>query len=281
MSSSNPPSNFIPSARAMQVAHLLKDLRPAGMSQAAAGRAMGWSTAKVGHIETCRNGISVTDTARLLDLYGVAPEIRDKVLRLAGEVDQIDWWAEFSGVFNGPYVALEDVSERISEWAPQVIPGLLQTPEYAQALRTEVNEESPPSSWVRARISRQLVLTRADTPPVQFHAVIGEAALRSGIGGPEVMRGQFTRLLLDAKRANVVIQVLPTGSGGHPGMTGSFSILAFGEQRPDKVFVDSAAGDIYVENQHQVDLSKLAFSRITRMALSPEESAAFIEKFIK
>lgn len=270
--------SYIPSVRARQLARLLRDLRGVvGMSQAAVSAAVGWSGAKIGHVENCRNGIRERDVQRLLDLYGAPSDVRDAALRLARESDQRDWWADFSGVFNGPYVALEDAAAEIFEWAPWVIPGLLQTPEYAQALRLEVNEEYPEPSWLRARMSRQLVLTRVGPPPAKLHAVLGEQALTSGVGGPGVMRGQLERVLADAKRPNVTIQILPTGAGGHPGMTGSFIVLNLGDLGPDVVFVDSAAGDIYVENQYQVKLSTLAFSRIARMALSPDESAELIE----
>ncbi|GAB2834416.1 hypothetical protein GCM10022221_36590 [Actinocorallia aurea] len=217
----------------------------------------------------------------MLDLYGAPGEVRDAIARLSREVDKRDWWADFSGVFNGPYVALEDAAVEISEWAPLVIPGLLQTPEYAQAVRREANEDSPPDSWLRARMSRQLVLTRLEPPPARLHAVIGEEALRLNAGGPDVMQGQLERLLSDAKRPHVTVQILPTGSGGHPGLSGSFSVLGLGDLASDVVFVDSAAGDMYVENQFQVGLSRLAFDRIARLALPSEASADLIATIIR
>jgi hypothetical protein len=101
-------------------------------------------------------------------------------------------------------------------------------------------------------MARQTVLIREQPP--RLWAVIDEAALRRPVGGREVMRGQLERLVDASKLANVTLQVLPFGSGAHPAMAGSFSILRFGDQElPDVVYLEHLTGASYLEKRDEVE----------------------------
>ncbi|MEO5878294.1 MAG: helix-turn-helix transcriptional regulator [Streptosporangiaceae bacterium] len=275
---------YIPSVRARRVARILRDLRDqAKMSQTAVAGRFGWSQQKVGAIESARNKVSEHDAALLLDLFGVTSPDREATLALVREADQRNWWTDYVGVLSGPYVALEDAADQILNWAPLVIPGLLQTTDYAREI---ISAGRPGASTdldqrLRARLARQTVLVRDQDPP-NLHVVLDEAVIRRPIGGPDVIRAQLRRLLSEIDRTNVTIQVLPFNAGTHSGLDGSVIVLKFAEPLdPDVAFVEGMMGGVYLENPHQVTRCSLAFERLTEAALTPHDSAALIEAAAK
>jgi len=188
-------------------------------------------------------------------------------------------------------VGLEDEATSIFSWQPQRIPGLLQTEDYARAVltaspRIPTSPTDPNERWwrveehVRARMARQLLLTRP-TPPT-FHAVLGEGALRLQVGGPAAHRRQLERLLEATELPNVTLQVLPFTVGAHAGMDGSFVLLRFADpDDPDVVYIEGQEGDVYPESAEQLARIRLAEERLVEAALSPEESIGFLHRLVK
>jgi transcriptional regulator with XRE-family HTH domain len=274
----NPP--YIPSVRALRLARSLKECREqADYRVGAAAAALGWSQPKISHIEKGRTKPSVEDVERMLDLYGITTPDRDALLALAAEAERRGWWTEYSDVLHGPYVALEDASSLIMDWAPQVIPGLLQTPEYAyEVMRAgHVTDPDDLERRVRARVQRQLLLTRA-TDPAHLHVILDEAVLDRPVGGVDVMRDQMYKLAAEAHRPNITVQILPKSAGTNAGLEGTFIVLRFPEPAaPDVAYVEGVHGVVYIESPRAVAECNVRFEALHKQALEHDASVALIK----
>lgn len=290
------PTRYIPSVRARRLARSLKEARDqAGLGVTAAAGRLGWSQGKVSHIESCRNKVSATDVALMLDTYGVTTPEKDALLVLAREANQRNWWTDYVNVFNGPYVALEDAAEEIGDWSPMVIPGLLQTQDYARAIMTggrpkqRADKDGQPIPHVdkdlerrlKARVARQTILSRKEDQP-HLHVVLDEGVLHRRIGSPQVMRDQLRKLHAESQRPNVTIQVLPLDIGAHVGLEGPCIVLRFAEpDDPDVAYAEGFHGAVYMEAPQKVGDCRLALEWLRENALDPEDSAALINAAVE
>jgi hypothetical protein len=184
-----------------------------------------------------RTRVKNDDLDALLNLYGVMQEVdRRAMLGFARKLSQPQWWHDYGDVVSGwlrSYLVLESVTDRIRTYEAQFIPGLLQTPAYAEALVSK----HYPSARLRRRVEvrqrrRQMLLdpqlrTRAVNGAVDpwLWAIIDESALGERIGAPGVMREQIDFLIHATVHLNVRIQVLPSGTAGLTGVGNSFSLL--------------------------------------------------------
>lgn len=234
----------------------------------------GWSEAKLGRIETSATLSTPGDVNDLLDLYQADPATRRECLELVQQARTRPWWKSYTGM-PADYVALETEARRIRYWQAQLIPGLLQTREYAQLV---IAADSP---WVepdiialkaKARIARQWVLTSED--PLSLEAIIGEDALRRPIGANEVMADQLTRLLDVMAKPNIKVWVMPRDVGAHPGLTCSFVLLTLPDM-PTTVFRESGSGGI-LDQGPEVPEFEMRFEHIAAFAKPPTESADLI-----
>lgn len=278
------PPPYIPSVRARRLARSLREYREqAGLGVTAAAASLGWSQPKLSHIEKGRTKPSDSDVALMLDLYGVTSPDRDAILALAQEAERRGWWTDYADVLHGPYVAAEDAAARILSWAPQVIPGLLQTPQYAWEVMKTGYPDDPASveRRVRARIQRQMLLTRENSPAL-LHVVLDEFVLERPIGGLTIMRDQLHKLVSEARRSNVTVQVLPKTVGAHAGLEGNFILLEFAELLdPNVAYVEGVHGVVYLESPQAGAECKDRFERLEREALDTEESVALIKARIE
>ncbi|MFE2443013.1 Scr1 family TA system antitoxin-like transcriptional regulator [Streptomyces sp. NPDC021218] len=170
------------------------------------------------------------------------------------------------------YVDFERDATIIRTFESQIVPGLLQTPEYARALFRTGRPDSL-DDLVTARMARQSLWVR-DSPPRAWF-VLDEQALHRNIGGAEVMGCQLERLLKAGQEPRTVIQVVPQAVGAHPGLEGPFTILSFG-QGPDVLYVDSFSEGRTVLDAAEVDAAAHAYDLLRSYALSPEASAEVI-----
>lgn len=277
------PPTYIPSVRARRLARSLREAREqAGLSQSAVGASLSWSQQKVGHIENCRNKADEHDVDLMLALYGVQTPEREALMALAREAERRNWWSDYADILSGPYVALEDAASEIREWEPQVIPGLLQTQDYARELITGGRPDSSEETErrLKARMLRQTLLTRPQDPP-RLHVILDEAILERPIGSPDIMSDQLYRLRSEARRPNVTIQVLPKSAGTHPGLDGSVIVLGFDGGDPDVGYAEGFHGAVFLESPHKVAVCRVAFERLSEDSLDPEDSAALIEAAAK
>ncbi|MFF8959871.1 helix-turn-helix domain-containing protein [Streptomyces sp. NPDC014894] len=244
----------------------------------------GWHQSKVSRIETGASGVKAEDVTLLLDLYQVGdPEPRLLLERLAGAADgrESGWWKAYQGLLPAEYrdfISLESQAGSVRTVETSVVPGLLQTPEYARAVTratlTELPEESV-ASLAEVRIARQAVL-RAEPPP-ELSVLVDEAALRREIGGPRVMREQLRALSAAAELPQVRLQVVPFSAGGYAGLAGSFVIFSFPNTSDlDVVVLDHLTSSLYLERAEDLAVYGAAFAMTQARALSPDQSLDLI-----
>jgi transcriptional regulator with XRE-family HTH domain len=253
----------------------LRALREAtGMSgEEVAGR-LSWSTSKLSRMEIGRNPPSPADLGKLLDLYGVTDQAhRHQLAVLLHEAKRKGWWQIYSDIPYSTMIGLE--AEAVSMLVyEQVILGLFQTEAYARAIIAGTDPAIDPETLdqrVEVRMTRQAVLTRER--PMEVRAVLDETCVRRLVGGREVMRRQFGRLLELAERPNVIVQVLPFEVGAHPGtMLGPFAVLGFGHPAdPNVVYVETSS-DPYPDREGDLERYTMAFDRLRSMALSVSQT---------
>ncbi|MFF8095672.1 helix-turn-helix domain-containing protein [Streptomyces sp. NPDC016675] len=239
-----------------------------------------FTVAKLSRLELAKSAAKPADVETLLSLYGADDdELRGALLSLAREGAQRGWWQSYRGVLSPVYedlISLEHEAATVRTWQMGVIPGLLQTGEYAREIITatamSAAVEGRIDPLVEVRLARQSVLTREE--PVNLWAIIAESALRAQCVGEGVMRDQLGRLLDRGRRPHVTIQVLPSDSPPHVGQMGSYSLLSFEEGADlDVVHVESLTSALYVEDPDDVNVYRNAFERLRAAALSPEQSA--------
>ncbi|MFI9345673.1 helix-turn-helix domain-containing protein [Streptomyces sp. NPDC052773] len=275
-----------PAVRRRKLGAELRALRTgAGLTSGEAARLVGWHQSKVSRIETGASGVKPADVRLLLDAYGVSdPQLRELLLVLAGSgcgQGRDHWWHAYRGVLPPTYrdfISLESQASGMRTLETSVVPGLLQTPEYARAVTraaVEGLDEDRLDTLVEVRLARQDVLR--SQPPLRLSAVLDEAVLRREVGGPDVMEDQLLRLMEAARLPQVGLQVLPFAAGAHIGVTGPFVIFSFSNTSDlDVVVLDHLTSSLYLERKEDVGAYTEAFDALRRHALSPEESLEYI-----
>ncbi|WP_433351710.1 helix-turn-helix domain-containing protein [Microtetraspora malaysiensis] len=275
--------SYRPSARLRRLGRELRALREAaGLSLEETARALGWSASKLSRIETAHVRAAPAALTALLDFYSVEPTRAAALQQMAREARKRTWWANYSGAFSGPFVALEDEATRIRSWQSQLVPGLLQTEAYARAVIRAGRPDEDVAEIDRrviARMARGALLTRS--APVTFHAVISEAAVRQLVGGREVMREQLEALVTASMRANMHLQVLPFSAGAHAGLDGTFVILGFGEGDPDIAYIEGVAVDAFEESPGGVAKIANRFTAISDASLNADDTTNLLFALIK
>jgi transcriptional regulator with XRE-family HTH domain len=282
-----------PSARAWLLGKQLRHLRKAavltGEESAASptgedvATRLGWSASKVSRVETGKITVSSADLRRLLDLYSVPPRVRERLIELNRRADQRGWWDAFADATTDEYswlIALEADAESESHFAPIVIPGLLQTEDYARAITGSsllIPSPGEVSQVSQVRMMRQQVLTR--DAPLKLRVVIDASVLRRQIGSAETMNGQLLHLVEMAGRPNVSIHVLPVAAGPHLALSGVFTIVRFPEEiAAGVVYLQNLTSDLFIEEEKQVHRYDLAFGQLLELARGEDESIALISQ---
>lgn len=210
--------------------------------------------------------VSLPDLAILL--AGKQPPM--SLARSDGHREVVPGWLS---IFSG----LEQTASTMRTYEPTVLPGLLQTPDYAEAiLRADISERTDRdvARLVAMRLERQAVLTRTPSP-LYLSAVVDEVALRRVAGSREVMAAQLARLADVASLPNVELQVLPINRGAHAVGFGAFTILAF-SWGAETVYIENRASAIYLEAPSEVAAHAAVFAELGRLALSPADTVEFI-----
>jgi transcriptional regulator with XRE-family HTH domain len=244
------------------------------------------SASKISRVETGRVSVSPRDVRDMLDLYGVPAAQRESLVQLARDSRQKGWWHAYSDTMQpqfATYVGLESAASEIRIYEVSLMPGLLQTEDYARAVIRAGMMSSPNDDVERRvalRMARQPAPTREDPPKIW--AVLDEAALRRRVGGAGLMRMQLEHLLAQAALPNVAIQVIPFTGGAHPAMGRPFTILVFPERvDTDVVYLEDLTSTLYVEDVAEVDRYNVFFNHLRATALSFDDSAALITSVLK
>ncbi|MFI9271182.1 helix-turn-helix domain-containing protein [Kitasatospora sp. NPDC052896] len=178
-----------------------------------------------------------------------------------------------------PYVDLEEAARAIRSFQIQLVPGLLQTEEYARVVMNvcrpdrDVLEER-----VVARLQRQKILERPDRP--ELWVVLDELVLRRAMGSPAIQRAQLESLINAAQEPRTVIQVLPLSVGAHAGVEGAFSVLTL-DEGPGVVYVDGFSQGQILADPSQVKAAERAYDLLMTGALSVTASIDLIAAVMK
>jgi transcriptional regulator with XRE-family HTH domain len=244
------------------------------------------SASKISRVETGRVSVSPRDVRDMLELNGVPAAQRESLVQLARDSRQKGWWHAYSDTMQpqmATYIGLESAASEIRIYEVSLIPGLLQTEDYARAV-IRAGMVNSPAEDIERRVSllmaRQPAVVREDPPKVW--AVLDEAALRRRVGGAGLMRLQLEHLLAQAALPNVAVQVIPFGGGAHPAMGRPFIILVFPERvDTDVVYLEDLTSALYLEDVAEVDRYNVFFNHLRATALSFDDSAALITSVLK
>jgi transcriptional regulator with XRE-family HTH domain len=257
----------------------------AGLTGEEASERLGWSGSKLSRIELHRIGVKQADLRKLLALYGVVESHRDELLALNRESDKKARLVRATGGFPqvADYMSAEAEAQSVWNWEPQVVPGLLQTRDYARALRQLWLGmfPGPPSEtdrWAETRLMRQQVLTR--DPPLELSVVIDESVLHRRYGDGAVMREQLRHLVEAAELPNVEMRIYPLDGDVPPIGTGAFSYMQFPQVHDvplhDIVSIEHHEGTYDLEDEEQTFMYRVAFEYLARGSLNPAQSRALI-----
>jgi transcriptional regulator with XRE-family HTH domain len=243
-----------------------------------AAREVGISKSALSRIENAQVSVMPPVARSLLELYGVEEPDIEALMQVAREARKRGWWQSYSDVLPEwfeVYVGLEADAAEIKTYESQLVPGLLQTEDYARAV---IRAEHPdaPDEEVQRRVELRMRRQQLDSPP-KLWAVLDEAVLMRPVGGAPVMRAQIQKILKVSRQPGNTIQVLPFAAGEHGSMGSAFSILTFGEPTdPGVVYVETRAGSLYLEG-HEVREYTALFSHLVATAKGQRESAGMLE----
>jgi transcriptional regulator with XRE-family HTH domain len=273
------------SALRRQLLAELRRLRPPHVqTQRQVAEALDWSPSKVTRIESGAVSLSVTDLRALLGYYGVVDaELVERLVDLARRSRRArSPFAAYADVFSPVALRFFDF-EHSASWIGEVellvVPGLLQTEDYARALMgVHALGADRTERFVSSRRVRQLLLDRADPPTLSF--VVDESVLLRPIGGPAVMRAQLRCLLDLARRPHVAIRVLPLALGEHVGLRGPFVLLKFdGTNDTDVVYIEQRRGDAIFQDEVEVIANhQRLFAELEKRAAHPDELRDYVER---
>ncbi len=275
-----------PTVRRRRLAAELRGIRESkGKSGDAVAAALKWSPSKISRYERARTGLQPREVERLLDYYEITGSRRALLLALAEDAAQKGWWEEFADALSADYqqfIGLEHEASSIAIWHVDVVPGLLQTEAYARHIIRSYSQIEPVAPGmierlVKVRMQRQQVLNRE--PGLQLTVVLDESLLKRRIGDELVMFEQLERLVHEADRPNVTLQILPLDAQ-HTVFGESFVIFRFGSDSEamlqDVVSTEHLRNDFSLEGERETYLHRIAFQMLVGASLDPASSRALI-----
>lgn len=256
------------------------------ISREVAGEAIRASQSKISRLEWGRHGFKIRDVADLLTLYGVTDEAeRATLLALAEQSNTSGWWQAYNDVVPGwmqAYLGAEQAASLIRCFEPQVVPDLLQTPDYARAAIRLTHPGAGVEEIdrrVALRMKRQQTLHRQRGP--QLWAVIDEAALRRPVGGVGAMRDQLQHLLEICQLPQVTVQIMSFHAGGHAVVRGPVTIVRLpGGQLPDMVYLEQLASALYPDKPAEIEYYWDAMNRLVVAAESPDATSTILRRVL-
>lgn len=280
-----------------QLGRYLRDGRnQTGLTLEQVGIMMQWSKSKLSRIEKGEAGATLRelDIRELSRIYGFDESQTTAMVGLAEQSDAKCWWHTFDDLIRksfNMYVGLEASAASLTIFRPDVVPGLLQTADYARALdkvyfpSDSVDEQD---RRIQLRMKRQNIITRRSNPaPVDV--VLHESVLHAVVGGPKIMAVLLRHIADVGTLAHVTVRILPFTAGFPLGMpVGPYVILDFGlgskgaaSSVPTVVYVESYTGDMYLERQQDVEMYRVASAAIRRASLDPLASRSLLRKVAK
>lgn len=272
----------------MQIARGLVSLRErCGLTQTQVAERAGVSTTTVSRYEAWRDRARIrwATVKALAEACEATAQERETLVSIAKS--QTDgWWVGNSAVpeWLDPLVSFEHAAAYEHVFANTVIPGLLQTREYALAIHQaremrSSNEEI--EQMVEARVKRQSILRRE--PTLHLWVVLDEAVLRRTVGDTEIMAQQLKHLQEAAQSPNIDIQILPFNAGAHSAGAGHFVILGRDDERKPLnsmavVYIEMRRRGLYLDDPEDVGAYKLTFDYLRSQAADTMASLRLVTR---
>jgi hypothetical protein len=274
-----------------QLGRRLRELRMRSrLTVRMAASALEWSETKLWRIETGQTSLRSLDVEAMCRMYGAPQGTTEALMALSKETKAHGWWHAYSDVIRDSldlHLGLEEAASELCWFTSELVPGLLQTREYARTiLRAHYSEASEEEieRLVDLRLKRQSLLTRPTEAPVA-KLVFNEAVLRRAVGGEEIMAAQLEHLLVMTNRPNLSLRVLPFEVGFHQGLLSrSFGLFRFPvgrdgrDMEPPTVHLEGLTGTLYLDKPGEIERYEGAFTAIWSAALDEARSRSFFHE---
>ncbi|MFG1668863.1 helix-turn-helix domain-containing protein [Streptomyces sp. Y7] len=279
-------SNVNPTVRRRRLGQELRRLRELkGMTAEEVAERLLVSQSKISRLENGRRSISQRDVRDLCGVYEVEDHrIVDSLMQMAKDSRQQGWWHSFGDIPYSVYIGLETDAASLRVYDPQVVPGLLQTKQYAEALIAGALPETAQTEIekrVQVRMRRQERISTEENP-LRLWTVLDEAALRRVVGNRSLMRDQLEQLVEQSQLPHVTVQVIPFEMGAHPGLNGQYAILEFPDAADSSVvYIEGVTSDLYLEKANDVQKYSVMYEHLRAQALNVDQSRQFIADIAK
>ncbi|AWW39064.1 MULTISPECIES: helix-turn-helix domain-containing protein [Streptomyces] len=279
-------SNVNPTVRRRRLGQELRRLRELkGMTAEEVAERLLVSQSKISRLENGRRSISQRDVRDLCGVYEVEDHrIVDSLMQMAKDSRQQGWWHSFGDIPYSVYIGLETDAASLRVYDPQVVPGLLQTRQYAEALIQGALPEATATDIdkrVQVRLRRQERIAAEDTP-LRLWAVLDEAAVRREVGNRQVMIEQLEHLLEMSQLPHVTVQLIPFSMGAHPGVSGQYAILEFPDAADSSVvYIEGVTSDLYLEKPQDVQKYSVMYEHLRAQALNVDQTREFLSDVAK
>ncbi|MCD9880535.1 helix-turn-helix domain-containing protein [Streptomyces guryensis] len=279
-------SNVNPTVRRRRLGQELRRLRELkGMTAEEVAERLLVSQSKISRLENGRRSISQRDVRDLCGVYEVEDHrIVDSLMQMAKDSRQQGWWHSFGDIPYSVYIGLETDAASLRVYDPQVVPGLLQTRQYAEALIAGALPETATADVgkrVDVRLRRQERITAPENP-LRLWTVMDEAALRRVVGNRSLMRDQLEHLVEQSQLPHVTVQVIPFDMGAHPGLNGQYAILEFPDAADSSVvYIEGVTSDLYLEKANDVQKYSVMYEHLRAQALNADQSRQLIADIAK
>lgn len=263
-----------PGARAKGIGAELRQLR-GHMKLTRVAEQLGWDKSRLSRIENGQQNQTVEDVAQLLVVYGVTDEAdQERMFDAVRSVDEPGWWEKVSGVTktSAALADYETEASKLISWSPKLLPGRVQTMDYAAAFM-ETSGLSPDEIGLRLAARRERQRAVATKPYLAF---LGEEALRALNGGRRVMAAQLDALLT----REVTIRVVPIATQAHLGQMGGFLMLRF-PAAPVVVHVEMLSSGVFYDDPHLTSPYEVTVTQLDDVAMGETESARLVETIRK
>ena len=273
-------------ARRRLRAELRRERLDVGLTQEQVAAAMDWSLSKLIRIENGTVGISMNDLKAILAHYKITDEAHTaELIALSRVARERSWWNAYRETSPRlvQLIEYESASFIIRNFQPMLIPGLLQTKEYAtttiRSLRPEALAQDV-STAVDLRMKRQQLLRQPEMPLMFF--IMDEAAVRRLVGGQEAMRRQIQRLLDESDKPTVTIEVVPFSAGAHPGMQGPFMLFEFPDAGDDDALYLEGPSESKWNRDDSEEISSFRerFEVLRELSLGPQRSVDLLRRLL-
>jgi DNA-binding XRE family transcriptional regulator len=276
-----------------QVGRLMRQLREqAGISLMAAAQELEFSRARMYRIENGEVPVRKHDVIAMCSVYEASSEMTEVLIGLAQESKSKGWWHAYGDVVPAwfeLYVGMEQAAGRLRSFAPSVIPGLLQTREYAEGMFRDWlgNDVEAVENAVAVRLERQSLLHRARPAAPKLDVILDEGVLRRPISDTLGMQKQLAHLVNISTRSNVSVRVIPFAAGPHKAAScGQFTILEFpavgtASPEPTTIYCESLTGALYLDKLTEVEAYESIWVALEALALSQADSDDLIGAILK